>query len=213
MLKSRAVSALGAGMFLVLGNATDAIAQDAIPDIPMHNIVTSVIGGNALANVQGRAAVNIVAGDSNVQANSAALAIGLGEASAYALAMIRQSTEPHQAKAPGVAFAIIGDRAFSNAAGMISINQSSGVGNAQANAAAIGLGFEAGVVAESRLSATTSGGPSLASGPDSARYRGASIAESAFEGVRGLIQINQSAGSGNSTANTFALKVPLGAKP
>lgn len=184
--------------------------EDFAPGMPSY-VTQSVIGGNALANVQGRAAVNIVAGDSNLQANTAALAIGLSEAQVSALAINVQRTDARQATYPGHAFATIGDHAFSGATGMVSINQASGVGNAQSNTAAFGLGFEAEVVAESVLAATASRTAPAVAGAGDGRLRGVSIADSAFEGARGLVQVNQSAGSGNTTANNFALRVQAGA--
>jgi hypothetical protein len=39
------------------------------------------------------------------------------------------------------------------------------------------------------------------------------IDNTAFDGARGLIQVNQSAGSGNATANSFALRVETGVNP
>ena len=183
-----------------------------VPDLP-SSIATSVISANALGNVQGRAAVNIVAGDSNAQSNNAAMAAGLGVTSVHAYTGIYQTMDPRQANALGVARAVIGDQAFANAAGMVSVNQASGVSNAQANTAAIGLGFEANVVAESTLAVTTSGMAPIGPGSASARVRGVSISDTAFQGARGLVQVNQSAGSGNSTANTFALKANVGVKP
>jgi len=184
--------------------------EDFDSGIPSH-VTQSVISGNALANVQGRAAVNIVAGDSNLQANTAALAIGASEAQVSALAINVQRTDARQANYPGHAFATIGDRAFSGATGMVSINQASGAGNAQSNTAAFGLGFEAEVVAESVLAATTSRTAPAGAGAGDGRLRGVSIADTAFDGARGLVQVNQSAGSGNTTANNFALRVQAGA--
>lgn len=197
------------GLMAAMGlGASGARAQSLLP-----SIATSAIESNALASVQGRAAVNIVAGDSNAQANNAALAAGLGVTSVHAYTGILQKMDLRQADALGVAHAVIGDQAFTNAAGLVSVNQASGVSNAQANTVAIGLGFEAAVVAESRLAVTTSGAASIDLDPARVRIRGASISDTAFTGARGLVQVNQSAGSGNSTANVFALKANVGVKP
>lgn len=188
------------------------------PELPMPIVIApgvanSVIGGNALSNIRGRFAVNMAAGDSNAQTNSAALAIGLSESTVGAFAGSIQQVDARQVAVPGIATAIIADHAFSNAVGLVSINQTSGAGNAQANSAAFGLGFEVGVVAESVLAATASGVAPAGSPGGSVRLRGVSISDTAFEGARGLFQVNQSAGSGNSTANNFALRVETGAKP
>lgn len=198
--------------------AGPACAQGLQPEVPMPIVIApgvanSMIGGNALSNIRGRFAVNMAAGDSNAQTNAAAIAIGLSESTVGAFAGTIQQVDARQVAVPGTATAIIADRAFSNAAGMVSINQTSGAGNAQANTAAFGVGFEVGVVAESSLAATASGVAPTGSPGGSVRLRGVSISDTAFEGARGLFQVNQSAGSGNSTANNFALRVETGAKP
>jgi hypothetical protein len=36
------------------------------------------------------------------------------------------------------------------------------------------------------------------------------VADTAFRGARGIIQVNQSAGSGNATANSFAMRIMAG---
>ncbi len=191
--------------------ATIAHAGDLGPQVPAY-VTQSVIGSNALSDVRGRAAVNMAAGDSNVQTNAAALAASVGAGSARV--GVVQSTAANRAGAPGVATAIIGNGAFANANGLISINQASGIANAQANTAALGLGNGVEVVADSMLATTISNaGPALAGAGNKTRQQGVSISDTAFEGARGLVQVNQSAGSGNATANNFALRVETGAKP
>jgi len=186
------------------------VAQDVLPpEIPGY-VTQSVIDSNVLSNVRGRFAVNMVAGDSNTQANAAAVALGVGGPTIGLVAGM-QATDPRQASLPGVSTAFIGDHVFANSSGLISVNQTSGVGNAQANGAAFAMGFEE-VVAESVLSATTSNAGLSGAGP-SKSYQAVSIRDTAFNGAHGLVQVNQSAGSGNSTANNFALQVQLGAKP
>jgi len=187
-----------------------AIAQDPLADIPGY-VTQSVIDSDVLSHVRGRFAVNMVAGDSNVQANAAAVALGTQGGLTIGLVSGTQVTDPRQATLPDLAIASIGERAFANSSGLISVNQTSGVGNAQANGAAFAMGFEE-VVAESVLSATTSNAVPTDTGANKS-HQAASIDDTAFEGVRGLVQVNQSAGSGNSTANNFALQVQLSAKP
>ncbi len=92
---------------------------------------------------------------------------------------------------------------------MLSINQSSGNANAQANVIAIGIGSQANAVAESVLATSA---PRQAA-PKTARVREASVSEGAFHGARGVVQINQTAGSNNRTSNQFALQVQTGSKP
>ena len=105
----------------------------------------------------------------------------------------------------------IGGHAFTNSIGALSINQTSGTGNAQVNGMAIGIGLDVNVMSESMLSNMSTGAGLAAREPDEG-IRSATIADSAFNGSRGLVQVNQSAGSGNSTANNFVLQLDLGAK-
>lgn len=171
----------------------------------------SVIGPQTLSEVRGRLALNLSAGHSNVQANGAAIAIGAGDAVVTAASHSAQIVLRPAAE-PATATASIADEAFARAAGLLSINQTSGAGNAQANHVAIGVGTDPETLAESRLSAVVSG--SAPAGPGTGtRVREASVSDTAFSGSRGLVQINQSAGSGNSTANNFALRVLSGANP
>jgi hypothetical protein len=193
--------------------AAPVLAQVEPPPAFTQSISQSLIGNAALSDVRGRAAVNVSAGDANAQSNAAAIAVGLSDASVSAFAGVIQQIDARGSTPPGVASATIGDRVFANAVGMISVNQTSGLGNAQANTVAIGVGFEAEVVAESALATATSGIGAAGRPPGSVRHRGAAIADTAFEGARGLVQVNQSAGSGNSTANNFALRVHMGARP
>ncbi len=185
-------------------------AEDTLPDTPGY-ITRSVIDGNALSHVRGRFAVNMSAGDSNAQTNAAAIALSTQDGIAIGLVGGVQATDIRHTGLPDIATASIGGNAFANSAGLISINQSSGVGNAQANGAAFAMGFEE-VIAESVLSATTSNAVPAGAGAGKS-HQAVSIADTAFDGAHGLVQVNQSAGSGNSTANNFALQVQLGAKP
>jgi hypothetical protein len=188
-----------------------AHAGDLGPQLPAY-VTQSVIGANALSNVRGRMAVNEAAGDSNLQSNAAALAAGVGANAARG--GVTQSTFANRSGAPGVASAAIGAGAFANASGLLSINQTSGLANAQSNTAALGLGAGVEVVADSTLATTISNaGPALAGTGNKTRQQSVSISDTAFEGARGLVQVNQSAGSGNATANNFALSVQMGAKP
>lgn len=191
-------------------SANAALAQDDLPDVPGY-ITQSIIDSNVLSGVRGRFVVNMAAGDSNAQANAAAVALGAQGSPAIGLVGGAQITNLRQAGLPDVSVATIGNNAFAHSSGMISVNQTSGVGNAQANGVALALGFEE-VVAESVLSAATSGAVPVGAGAGKG-HQAVSIHDTAFDGARGLVQVNQSAGSGNSTANNFALQVQLGAKP
>lgn len=185
-------------------------AQDPLPDLPGY-LTQSVINSNVLSHVRGRFAVNMAAGDSNAQANAASVALGAQGGPTIGLVGGIQVIDPRQGNLPDIATASIGNNVFANSSGLISVNQTSGVGNTQANGAAFAMGFEE-VLAESTLSATTSNATPAGTGTGKS-HQAVSISDSAFDGAHGLVQVNQSAGSGNSTANNFALQVQLGAKP
>lgn len=186
-------------------------SQVAGPELPAY-VTRSVIDGNALSNVRGRFAVNMAAGDSNAQTNAGAMAIGLDGGTAAALVGVHQATGWSRATAPDLSIAVIGGRAFANSSGAVSVNQTSGAGNTQANGMAVAVGFDVEAASESVLAATASG-VGLAGPARGANMKAVSISDSAFRGSRGLVQINQSAGSGNSTANNFAFQLQLGTKP
>jgi hypothetical protein len=187
-----------------------AHAADPAPEIPA-SVTQSVIGPYALSGVRGRAAVNQAAGDSNAQSSAAALAIGTGLSSATVNAM--QNTAGAVGNQPNAVSASIGDHAFANATGLVSINQTSGVANAQANSATLGVGSGVEIVTDSVLAATASNAGPAGGGTTKTSRQAVSIADTAFDGARGLVQVNQSAGSGNATANTFALRVQPGVTP
>lgn len=192
-------------------STSSVLAQEGIDELPGY-ITKSVIDGDALSHARGRFAVNVAAGDSNAQVNAGALSIDPDGGFAAARVILHQSIDQTSATAPDLSIAIIGDRAFINSVGAISVNQTSGVGNAQANGMAIALGVEVEAVSESLLSATASGVGLKNVGTGSGE-KAATISNTAFGGSHGLIQINQSAGSGNSTTNNFAFQLQLGAKP
>jgi hypothetical protein len=99
--------------------------------------------------------------------------------------------------APPADRAHIGDAAARDAQGRIALNQAAGHGNAQANVAAIALSSEAGLIRLDIGQQTTAG--------DAARDASARLDAQALSGTRGLLSINQVAGSGNAQANTFGL--------
>lgn len=184
-------------------------ADNSLFDLP-SSVTRSVIDGNTLSGTRGRNAVNMAAGDTNAQVNAASLAFD-SAGIANATVSLRQNLNFNTSGPADLSISDISGNAFSNSIGAISINQTSGAGNAQANGMAIGIGQQVNVMSESMLSSTTAGVGLSASDTDTGT-RSATISDSAFTGSRGLVQVNQSAGSGNSTANNFALQFDLGTK-
>lgn len=186
-----------------------AVADDALVGMPPA-INSSMIDGHVLSGARGRNVVNMAAGDANAQQNAAAIALSPNGVASVGL-FTQQNLHQNSSTAPGLSISGIGGNAFTNSVGALSINQTSGTGNAQLNGMAIGIGLDVNVMSESMLSNMSTGAGLAAREPDEG-VRSATIADSAFIGSRGLVQVNQSAGSGNSTANNFVLQLELGTK-
>ncbi len=74
------------------------------------------------------------------------------------------------------------------------------------------LGINGEFLADNALRETLSGEQPLIDGGLLRAQRAISVEDTAFRGARGLVQLNQSAGSGNSSINNFALRVLVDAK-
>lgn len=195
-----------------------AMADDAqIYLSPMEN--RSIIDGHVLSGSRGRNAVNMAAGDANAQINAAAIALspnGVANVDLNTKQNLHQNSRP----VPGISESGIAGNAFTNSIGALSINQTSGTGNAQTsgtgnaqiNGMAIGIGQDVNVMSESMLSNMSTGAGLAAHHEPDEGTRSATISDSAFTGSRGLVQVNQSAGSGNRTANNFVIQLELGTK-
>jgi hypothetical protein len=83
--------------------------------------------------------------------------------------------------------AVMNGNILTNVAGVLAVNQTAGNGNVQSNVAAIGKAG-APLVQQSTAAAASQTGRS-------------SIGDFAFSGATGILQVNQSAGSGNAQAN------------
>ncbi|QQC63931.1 hypothetical protein [Paraburkholderia ginsengisoli] len=167
---------------------------------------TAIIGNGAGAGVAGALTVNETAGIDNGQVNQVTVsnggAVGNLNASVQSATVVAKVTS---------ARASIEANAFSNTSGAVLVNQSAGAGNLQRNSTQLGtaaLGVES--VSDGELSATApkNGGLGQSIGVHSVRE--ASISSDAFRNASGIVQINQAAGAGNATANSFVLRPPAG---
>ena len=193
-------------------SSTGAFAQSSIFVMPEKQAlllkdVSSVVGTDAATGVVGALAVNLVAGVDNVQSNQAAVLYGSGAA-----IVSGQQQTAHTARTRiGTASVQIDGNAFSNTIGVVAVNQAAGANNLQRNAVAVG-GFPVGAeaVTDTVLSATAArnGGPRNHAG--AGQTFEASISSDAFKGATGIVQVNQTAGAGNATANSFVLRPPAG---
>jgi hypothetical protein len=182
--------------------ATSPAQAQSLPQIGAD----STIANGAGAGVSGALTVNETAGINNAQANQVTIStgalVGNDNASVQSASVAAQVTN---------ARASIEANAFSNTSGAVLLNQSAGAGNLQRNSTQIGtaaLGVE--TVSDGELSATApkNGGPGQSIGVHGVRE--ANISSDAFRNVNGIVQINQTAGAGNATANSFVLRPPAG---
>lgn len=192
-------------LFSLVTSTTLLISAPVFAETLLEN--SALITNNVLQG-QGRIGVNMAAGDQNSQINAAALAVSYGQG-AHATLDLQQNVRLNEADWAHDSTSTITENAFANVTGVISVNQVSGLGNAQINAVAIGLGIEGEAVTEVSLASTTTG-YDAALAPTNTGHREARIDEKAFDGSSGLVQINQLAGSGNATANSFQLNINLG---
>ncbi|WP_232243371.1 hypothetical protein [Paraburkholderia sp. SOS3] len=164
------------------------------------------IATGAAVGATGAITVNEAAGIDNAQANQ--LTISTGGSAANDNASVQSASA--SAKVASARASIAGN-AFSNTSGAVLVNQSAGAGNLQRNSVQLGtaaIGVE--TVSDSVLSAAVpkNGGLARANGVHDARE--ATLSNEAFRNVNGIVQINQTAGAGNATANSFVLRPPAG---
>lgn len=172
-------------------------------------LTRSSLDGHALRDAQGSVAVNLAAGDLNSQSNLRAFATGTD---AQAWIGARQRALGNQADAPTQAQASIAGDVLAGAHGLVSINQASGTANTQLNAVAAALANQ-GIreTTDGSLSAAVSASaetqPGSEPGAPGQGTRSVSVAAGAMQGFRGVLQLNQTAGSGNATGNILSLSV------
>jgi hypothetical protein len=167
---------------------------------------TANIAPNAATSTTGALAVNETAGVDNVQANQLTITNGGVAINVNGDEQLATVT----ARLKDVS-ATIGAGAFANTNGAMMVNQSAGVGNIQRNSALIGSGA-IGVVAVSdgELSAAAAANGSQGQLAQAGGIREVRIDSAAFRNATGLVQVNQTAGAGNATANSFVLRPPAG---
>lgn len=159
------------------------------------------------APAEGRIAINIAAGNSNQEANSAVIAIG--DIAATTATLDQQLFS--QGVASTLAHASIGDNALAGASGMIAVNVAAGGSNQLGNLAVLAIGINAPVASEPLLEQTRAlpqppGLPGDSSPPEAT----AELSETAFTGATGLVQVNLVGGERNSSSNVFTLTVEGG---
>ena len=161
------------------------------------------IGQQFAQGASGNVAVNSAAGSANLQTNQRALQ---GTIQATQRIDNPRQTDPALMNAN----TRIDGQAFSRGHGVLGVNQVAGDGNGQINSMALapaGEGFKEIRMLEpvNPVRASDSAAQDGQSGEDSpGRYR-AVVADTAFSGFGGVLQINQVSGSRNITGNHFSM--------
>ncbi|WP_454826190.1 hypothetical protein [Paraburkholderia xenovorans] len=204
-LKLRSLGSLHAALCICIAGAALVTSHASAQSVPTVG-ATSTLANGAAAGVTGAFAVNETAGLNNAQANQITVSnggvAGNDNASMQSAAVSAKVTN---------ARASIEANAFSNSSGAVLVNQSAGAGNLQRNSTQLGtaaLGVE--TVADGELSATAPKNGGLGQSIGLRGVREANISNDAFRNVSGIVQINQTAGAGNATANSFVLRPPAG---
>lgn len=180
----------------------------AVAAEPTTRVDRGVIDGFAGQGMSGVASINQASGRGNVQANLAAFALG-GDARTTAL----QAAAVEAGDAAQGASVRIGDAALSGTTGVLSVNQAAGAANAQLNLLAVGDLAEASVlqtVDVTALAAVAAGAAAPADPAAPRPLRDASIEGAALAHPQGVLQLNQTAGVGNASANAIVLHIPGG---
>ncbi|MBU2753623.1 hypothetical protein HFU84_02190 [Acidithiobacillus sp. CV18-2] len=179
--------------------------------LPLPNTAQSIISDNALGNVHGVMQSNMAAGSNNLQANIANIIMSpSGQGAATSAGVEQQAGSANPSSFTQQQTKILG-RAFQGANGLMSINQAAGTSNAEANRIQVVMGA-AQPVSNQILAQSLSGissnskNKSTEGGPSSQVV----VAATAFHNAGGIAQVNQTSGSGNAAANSFALGVAPG---
>lgn len=201
-------------LLVLAGTPAFAAEPAAVPDLARDH---AHIDASAGAASQGRIAINQAAGTGNAQSNLAALALSATGGVGLAGVGSRQSTPATGDRGRDLA-AVIGAGAFGATQGLVSVNQAAGSGNAQSNLFALaqgtGLPTDGGVGLDDSVLAAVAGAPlSPITASDASAPRYVEIADTAFAGGQGVVQVNQTAGVGNQSTNAIVLQLPGGAPP
>ena len=195
------------GLMLASAIAPVGAAQPPLPQVAYA--VSARIDGHSLAGATGALAVNQAAGDFNQQANLRAIAVG--ETASAAVRPV-QAQWRNRGQSADTATAVIAGQALAGAAGIASINQASGAGNASFNAVSLALAQQGiretdddGLL--SAVSASAGQQHGFEHGGATAGRRVASVESTAMQGFEGVLQLNQVAGSGNDTGNSLSMSV------
>lgn len=194
-VRPRFLHVLCAGLAWIFAATAAASAQSA----PQQ---TAIIQDSSFTDVLGIVKVNQAAGAGNVQAN---LAIVSGSPFHVNVTQAANANGTSSGDVETVG------SAFSNATGILQINQAAGFGNAHANVAILEYDLTAAQMTDASLKNVTpiqqtASNPT----PSNGLTNVVRVGSKAFAGSSGIVQVNQTAGTANSVTNTFLLQVQQG---
>jgi hypothetical protein len=206
--RPRTVSLCLLGISLLALSTASAQSADGYAGM-LSYLANTRIDDRALSNSSGVLAVNMAAGDLNLQANLHSIAVGN---TASATVRAEQQQRSNAFDPPLHASATLGGQALSGSNGIASINQASGSGNAELNSVVAVLAEQG--IRETTEEALASAGSFASAGGRHAAGDGLSsgtrrvgVESSALRGFEGVLQLNQIAGSGNATDNQLSISV------
>jgi hypothetical protein len=160
---------------------------------------------NSFKQFSGINSINQAAGQHHQQANTRQLTIGkLPDTSLT----IRQTQHANGVASQGVNAQVrIQGHSFSQSTGITGLNQSAGIANQNINALRISVGATPESLDDLALSQTAANLTPLNDTGTAGGQRLVETSDRSFAGSRGVVQLNQSAGVGNRTANNLSIRV------
>jgi hypothetical protein len=195
--------------------------EDLDSHLQLIAISQTTIAEDALSSLSGISAINISAGDNNLQQNSAAIAVANnGGFSASIVSPSQQNLFNSATQDAGHGQALKGEilsGAFAEGVGIVMVNQSSGSGNSQLNGASIAVGAPGSFAAvelgdmelASQVSAVDIDSKNQLGGRQEDGIMEAVLADDAFRNAQGIVQINQVVGNGNQTVNALSMSLQI----
>ena len=166
---------------------------------PLHAKDASVIGNRAFQGANGKASVNMAAGNFNQQSNSHAI----GQMAQ--IEQLNQVAGNDWLDTDGEALTSIESMAFAGFVGLLSVNQVSGDQNIQFNAGAISAIPAS--LEDGDLTLVSALSPGIDTGVLSNQTH---IAPDSLSQAQGVIQLNQISGDKNVAVNQFSLQLSGG---
>jgi len=199
---------IGIAIALLSGSVSPMVCADPVM---IGNSLSSVISDNAMSNVRGATMANLAAGNNNLQANAASIIMspnGQGVNPPYEVVQQNQAQTSGQS-AVSQSTQISGN-AFNNATGILAINQAAGSANRESNQLGIVFGVAKPVTNAVLATSLPSVSAKALNKTTKEEVTRVAVASTAFKGAGGIAQVNQVSGSGNASANSFALGVAPG---